>query len=415
MQAGGWFNFALFDYTDPEDRRRRTQRLFTLRGWASLNVQGVHQAYFRGLLGWEDWNSGDNPKLRGDEDIDPVVERAWYQLDLAQLHRNRTGREPPVALKIKVGRAYTQIGTALTLSVPMDMIQFDVSTGAWDVMALLGRTVSRTPNIDPSEPVATRLRRSIWGVEVAYNGLARHRPFVYFLSNSDDPKPRPRDPNQSFGYDSHYVGLGSTGSVLDPNLHYQCELVGEWGKTYSDGVTAGRDPIQAFAADFLVEYYFRRPGRPRVQAEYLFASGDSDRRVSATSTIGGNRAGTVDHAFNAFGFRDTGLAFAPRISNLQMFMVGGSFFPFENHRWFRKMEVGTKAFFYQKAKSGGPISVISAGKDSRYLGMEWDVFCDWRITSDVAFTIRYGAFGPGGAFSDQSCVQFFYTGVTFSF
>ena len=59
------------------------------------------------------------------------------------------------------------------------------------------------------------------------------------------------------------------------------------------------------------------------------SEGCRDRRLSTNSTIGGNLAGTPDNAFNAFGFRDTGLAFAPRVSNLHMFMVGASFFPLE--------------------------------------------------------------------------------------
>ena len=46
-------------------------------------------------------------------------------------------------------------------------------------------------------------------------------------------------------------------------------------------------------------------------------------------SIGGNRAGTRDRAFNAFGFRDTGIALSPRVSNIHIYSAGGSFFPFE--------------------------------------------------------------------------------------
>ena len=416
LDAGGWFNFAVFNYNDTIARRTRTLRQFELRGWASVNIQGVHRAYVRGLVGWDDWNAGSNPTSgRGDEDTDPEIERAWYQFDLAQIHRNRTGKEPPVGFKVKVGREYAEIGTALVLSLPLDMIQFDLRANDWDVMAILGKTRSETANIDDSDAVATHMRRCIWGVEVAYNGFDRHRPFAYFLSNEDDTNARPFDPTQNYAYESRYVGIGSEGTVLLPNLSYQAELVGEWGKTYSEGVAAGRDNVQAWAADVVTEYIFERPTKPRVNFEYLYASGDGDRRSSATSTIGGNEAGSDDNAFNAFGFRDTGLSFAPRVSNLQMYALGASFFPLEKHELFKKMEVGTKVFAFQKADSHGPISDTDASKDSRWLGWEWDVFCDWRLTSDVTFTIRYGAFQPGAAFDNNSCRQFLYSALTFSF
>ena len=416
IDAGGWLTTAFFNYNDTIARETRALRQFELRGWASVNIQGVHRAYFRGLVGWDDWNSGANPTAgRGDQYTDPVIERLWYQFDLGQIHRNRTGREPPVGFKVKVGRDYAEIGTALVLSLPLDMIQFDLTAGDWSVMALLGKTVSETPNIDDSAAVSTHMSRCIWGVQATYEGFNRHRPFAYFLSNTDDTSPRPRSTTQSYAYDSHYVGVGSQGTVLLPNLAYRTELVGEWGKTYSENVAAGRDDIQAWAADVVLEYIFDKPTKPRVNFEYLYASGDGDRRTSSTATVGGNQAGSEDNAFNAFGFRDTGLAFAPSISNLQMYALGASFFPFENHELFRKLEVGTKAFAFQKADSNGPISDTDASNDSRWLGWEWDIYCDWRITSDVSLTVRYGAFRPGAAFDNNSCRQFVYSGLTFSF
>jgi hypothetical protein len=166
--------------------------------------------------------------------------------------------------------------------------------------------------------------------------------------------------------------------------------------------------------DAALEYYFQTDMHPKLTAEYLYASGDRDRATSATSTVGGNLIGTRDNAFNAFGFRDTGLAAAPKMSNLNLYSLGGGFFPLEKMELFRKMEIGTKVFFYQKP-STGPISDTSATKDHRWVGWEWDVYCDWRITSDVIWTIRYGNFFPGSAYPDRDCRGFLYTAVTFSF
>ena len=134
------------------------------------------------------------------------------------------------------------------------------------------------------------------------------------------------------------MGVGSEGALFLPRLRYQVEVVGEWGKAYSENAVSGRDDICAMAADVMLEYLFDINTSPKVSAEYIYSSGDSDRRLSANSTIGGNQMGTTDEAFNAFGFRDLGIAFAPRLSNLNVYIVGGSFFPLEDHKWFKKME-----------------------------------------------------------------------------
>lgn len=417
FDAGGWFNFALFQYDDSAANRDRTLRQFELRGWASLNIRQEHSFYVRALIGWDDWNSGDNPAGRGDEDTDLEIERAWYVFDLGQMLYNRTGKEPPVGFRVKTGRAFASIGTALVLSMPMDMIQFNVETGNFDLMAFMGNPRTNSNNIDDSLPVATHQKRCIWGVELGYT-FDEHRPFVYYMHNDDHTNPRPASSSQSYEYSSRYLGVGSRGSLISPNLRYETEFVFEWGKTYSENVTTGsKDNIRAHAFNLLLEYFFPTRMHPKVSAEYLYASGDSDRRLSATSTIGGNTAGTNDRAFNAFGFRDTGLAFAPRISNLHMYSAGVSLFPLEHTKCFKKMEVGTKLFFYHRASASGPISDTTTTGTAQWLGWEWDVFCDWRITSDLTWTVRYGNFQPGAAFSgsNDETRQFFYTGMTFSF
>ena len=171
------------------------------------------------------------------------------------------------------------------------------------------------------------------------------------------------------------------------------------------------------AADLQLQYVFQVNTHPTLMTEYIWASGDGDRRI-ATATAGGNLAGTKDHAFNAFGFRDTGIAFAPRISNINVYMIGAKFNPLEKYnRLFKKMELGTKVFFYQKDKADGAISDTTATLNSSWLGWEWDVYCNWRVTSDLSWTMRYGVFQPGAAYdgNNDSCRHFLYTGLTLSF
>lgn len=419
FDAGGWLNFALFHFEDIPPSGTRNMRQYELRGWASFDFRKVHSAYVRGRLGWESWNGGDHPVTGRECDNEQEIERAWYRFSFHELMRNQTGEYPPYGFSVKVGRQYATIGTSLVLSMPLDMIRFDATAGDFEFMALLGQTIHNSPNlVDNSPQVWDHQDRCFYGFELGYGGFARHRPFVYFLSQNDHTQPEPPTPLQAFDYESSYLGVGSEGSVLLPDLHYRAEFVGQWGHTFSSGATTYRDDICAAAFDAELKYYFQTAMRPAVSFEYIYATGDGDRGTSATSTVGGNTAGSKDNAFNAFGFRDTGIAFAPEVSNLHMYALGGSLYPLESVRGFERMEVGTKLFWYHKADKGGPISDTTAtNTDAQCLGWEWDIYANWRITSDVSWTVRYGCFQPGGAFDggDETSRHFLYTGITFSF
>lgn len=414
LDAGGWLSLGYIDYDDGPAGRERTLRQYQLRGWFNMNVQDTHEFYVRGLLNYDDWNSSTNPAGRGD-DYDEKLERAWYRLNV-----NRFFDGIPdglTDLQFKVGRDFQTIGNSLVLSLPLDLLHGQMNLGDWQVRTFVGKTIFRSVNIDQSPLLNNRQDRVIGGVELAYERLSNHRPFVYFMGNWDHTDPAAPSPWQSYKYDSRYVGVGSRGVLGTDNLRYAAELVGEWGETYSNGVTSGRDLVEAYAVDVLVEYLFDRPMQPKLSLEYMFGSGDSDRSTSAVATAGGNTANTRDDAFNAFGFRDTGLALAPKISNLHICTGGVSLFPLESRPRFKRLETGGKVFFYTKHQSSGAISDISATNDAGWVGFEWDLFCNWRLASDLAWTARYGVFHPGSAYDggDKSSRDFLYTGVVFSF
>ena len=422
LDGGGWYTFALFNYDDASARTERTLRQHELRLWGQYTEAGVHTFYVRGTVGYDDWNSGSNPDIwnkSADDFREPRVERAWYVFDYNRLIRNRTGQDPAMGLVAKVGRDYYTIGTALTLGIPLDAVQVTTHWKNWQVMGLFGMTLHDTPNIDDSAAVSDHMDRHFFGTEVRYKGFSRHEPFAYVLLQRDHTGAdfKTIEPWQAYHYDSNYVGFGSTGSVLDPNLRYSTELVFECGRSFAEGVSDQTENIDAMAFDLLLEYLFRCKTRPKASFEYLFGSGDRNRRASATSSVGGNMSGTPDRAFNAFGFRDTGLAFGPDPANLHILSGGASCFPLEDcNKWFEKMEVGTKVFFYMKDRGSGAISDTTAVNQSTWVGWEWDLFCNWRVTSDVSWTVRYGIFAPGEAFGGaKDSRHFFYTGFTYSF
>jgi len=418
LDGGGWFSFAFFNYDDVAPDKERTLRQYELRLWGSFTLEGVHNFYVRAVAGYDDWNSGDNPQTyRGDDFRGPRIERAWYKFDYNRLVRNRTGRDPDVGFVVDVGRDYHEIGTGLVLALPLDAVRVTGSLGNWQVGGLIAKTIESTPNIDSSDAVSTHMDRCFYAVQVRYKGFDRHEPFAYYLWQRDGTTPRPRDPLQRYDYDSNYLGIGSEGSLAFlPHLRYLAELVFESGQGFPEGVRTRQEEIHAMALDVLLEYLFDVKHHPKVAFEYLWGSGDSDRRLSSSATVGGNQYRTRDEAFNAFGFRDTGLAFAPQISNLHIFQLAVSAFPLEELELFRRMEIGSKAFFYTKDKRDGAISDVTATADSSWVGWEWDVFVNWRMTSDVSLTVRYGVFQPGAAFEDNDQWRhFLYAAVSYSF
>jgi hypothetical protein len=418
VDFGAWFNVAWMNYDDAGAQRNRTLRQYQIRPWASMNLKGVHQAYVRGIIAWDDWNRGDNPTWWRESEFEDTIERAWYSFDLGQLLSSQAGKPLPWGARVKVGRQYTTIGSALTLATPLDAVRFDVNAWNWQFMSFLGKTPKHSANIDLS-PAIPDQERCMYGFQLTYRGLTYHRPFAYYFAQFDHSSPNPGVAPwtfQRYDYSTRYAGIGSTGTLFLRDLSYVVELAGEWGDTYSRWETTSQDSVCAMAFDLQLEYLFRVKTHPRVSFEYLYGSGDGDRGLSSVTTLGGNRPSTKDEAFNGFGFRDTGIAYAPRISNLHMLSFGAKFLPLEDCELFRKLEVGTRVYFYMKDKNASPTSDATAYVDAQWLGWEWDVFMNWRITSDLSATMRYGCFQPGAAYEEpfDTARHFVYAGVTLS-
>jgi hypothetical protein len=229
----------------------------------------------------------------------------------------------------------------------------------------------------------------------------------------------------SFDYSSYYVGTGATGTLGD-HFIYSAEGVYEGGHTLSNSFTisgvAGilepvdqtRDPIEAAAGDFRLDYVPGDLHKSRVSGEVILASGGPDRGTT-TNTFNGNAPNTTDQAFNAFGLINTGLAFSPNISNIAVFRVGASTFPMPDSQRFSRLQIGTDFFVYDKMRVHAPI--VEATNNGAYLGVEPDLYLNWQITSDITLAVRYGVFFPcaHAIVGNTDPRQFFYTGVTFAF
>ncbi len=410
---GGAYSFNLFLFDDGIESSR-TLRRHDLRLWSRLSLEeGAHEFYVRGLVSFLDWNTGDAYDFNDDDWQSLSVDRAYYQFDLRRLVRAREQRDLDYNLRFKVGRDLVTLGTGLTLSLPLDHVSVQGTWKDFDLTVLAARTPGSTFDIDRTRPT-DRTRRDFFGAELRYGGWERHRPFAYVLYQHDNNDDTRWTPLQNFDYDSFYLGVGSRGELVD-NLFYETEWVYEWGRSYGDRRVFRRDDIHAWAFDVQLEYLFDAKTHPRASIEYMFASGDPDRWGSPTDAYGGNRRDHTDNSFVAFGYRDTGVAFAPTLSNIHIWRAGASFFPLEGDRRFDRLELGTNWFLYHKNRGDAAVSDPTADLPSGYLGWEMDYFASWAITNDLSWTVRYGVFFPGDAFSDQTTRTFVLTGVTWSF
>ena len=418
---GGWLRSSYYavdenvarglDHRDDGFHALRRQQL---RLWGYFSIDQVHQFYARLKLDYLDWNHGTSFDHNDSDWEGANLERGWYdfRLSRAQWAYGQTPDEMDVALRI--GRQYVELGTGLALSLPLDAVVAHSYYQNWQLTVLGAQSVPSTYNVDRSVPGNSKESRRYWGLQLNYHGCPDHVPFIYYLSQEDKDAGSVRD-DQTFGYDSRYLGLGSRGRFWHRDLQYTSEFVAEFGKSFAYSDEHDRQNIHAWALDTELRYVMRDKRQSQIWAEYLLASGDPDRRFSPANTIGGNRAHTTDDSFVAWGFRDTGLVLFPRISNLGMVRLGGSTYPLPQPGMFERLKFGTNFYLYHKQQSEGAASDNLSIRDNAYLGSEWDFFANWRLTSDLAWMLRYGIFWPGDAFISQSERQLIFTGLTLNF
>lgn len=411
-QWGGWIDYFVFHFQDGIQSQRVMQRP-GLSLWTRLRVDdGAHEVFARMRLTFEYFNPADSYRRQQDW-IGPNLDRGWYQIDVGKAFR-LTQPADPLQLKVRIGRQDTRLGTGYAFDLPTDAVVAEGKVFDFAVTGVFAKSIASYPNIDRSEAVDSHMARRFFGVQVAYEGFDNHRPFAYALWNDDYTDERPQDPFQNYSYDTQYFGLGSRGSLI-PNLDYWTEWVWEAGHSFGNGNFLRRDYVEAWGWDVGLEYHWNVRMRPRVMAEYMFASGDADRLLSPTNAAGGNRNGRKDSSFNSFGYRDSGMAAALVPSNLHIWKAGSSLAPFDEVEFLRDMELGTNWFLYHKHHERAAISDITAGQFQGFVGWEMDYFINWRIASDISWTIRWGMFFPGDAFQDQSARSFLFTGITWSF
>jgi hypothetical protein len=410
---GGWYRFSFTRYDDPDMRRKVSDH--DLRIWGSLAIADVHQFYFRGRIDIIDWAHGASPTGQ-DHDVDGMnLDEGWYRLRLGRFMQKLAGGTKPIDVDLKMGRQFLEVGRGAVFSQIFDAGLLTVSNFHFNMRVFAGQSVASDHNLDISAPKYWHDHRTFIGFQgTLKNVLPRIEPYVYGLW-VDDHNPSTGEPvGQGFGYDPKYIGVGARANPI-PDVHAWTEFILEDGKSYAAG-TMTREPIEAHAfiagAEFLPSEWFTRP---RIEVEFGLGSGDSDRG-NPTSTVNGNTPGTKDDGFLAYGYYDTGVAFAPRLANLQVLRTTASFHPFEFLDCMRDLELGASFYWFQKDKRTGGVSDASATLPKRGLGTELDLFANWRLTSDLLWTVRWGKHNLGSAYPNSGdSREYLLTTFTYNF
>jgi hypothetical protein len=410
IEWGGFYIPSYVHFTDLDDANGDLT-VQDLRLWTQIRFDEVHRVFARMRLNYIDFAPGDGQGLRQHDLVGPNLEIGYYELNVSQAAMKYGGQKWPFTMYIRGGRQYIEVGRGIALGKVIDAGQFEVQTKDWAFMGFAGHSPRGQDDVERAGPGYGKMRRAFFGGQLTYRGIDGHEPYALFviqkhMTDMDLPA-------QDFDYDSSYYGVGSKGAVTK-NLHYAVESLWEFGRGAANTQVSGAEPIRAYAFNSELDYYVQRPLKPVLTAEYGYASGDHDRGT-AISALGGNRINTTDNEFLGFGYVNSGLALGSKFTNLQFARMAGRITPYEKKTGVGRIDVGLDYYFLFKANTDGPTSDFRATRDARSVGNEVDIFLEWRIFSDLSWTIRYGRFFPGAAYADHHPRDFLYTGLNFSF
>ncbi len=328
-------------------------------------------------------------------------------------------------LKTRIGRRFNSLGRGITYADIHDGADLEADLNFISLKAFYSKTLPHEHNIDASAPGFNKhYNRHFFGTEVQYLKMSKHIPYFYYMRTIDRSDETPISNSADFDYDSYYLGAGSRGEFFIPNLRYFNEWIWERGKSrLSNSIDAAR--VKSWAVDTGLEYYFLFVTHPVAKIQFARGSGDADR-ISVTNTTNGNTAGR-DKNFLYFGhFTNGGYALNVRLSNINVYRIGMTLKPLEpispsrvkNTLWagLREMTLGTDYYIFRKSKPGGGISDRRGSRVLKEVGMEWDVFLTWRVTSDLNWSFQWANFKPGDAFyPDREHERFLSSSLTWAF
>ncbi len=388
--------------------KRRTLKTNTFNLWGSLNLDEIHSFYVRLKLQDIDYNRGDEYRSTENQfkwNLEEGFDEGTYIINIDKAIKKYFKYTMPLQLRMTAGRFNTFLGSQLAYTKKTNGVQIDGQSKLVGFKVFAARNLIDEENVDFSVPGFRSSKRYFYGAEVKYKGFKKHAPYLFALIQEDHSGENIEDPDQDYEYDSRYYGIGSRGQIAK-NLYYSIEGILEGGKSNPEAGTAtdgtgltppDTEPIEAWAFDASLHYSFNVITHPNLSVEYAIGTGDSDRSAKVVTTTPGNKEGTTDRNFLNFGYIDTGLSLAPRLSNLQMFKFGLSMTPFEFIKK-KNISLNTNFFLFRKDKKVAEISDNRAVEPHRNIGKEIDISVVWNAFSDLNVSVDYGRFYPGATY-----------------
>jgi hypothetical protein len=427
IDYGGYFSPQYYSIDD-QNNDNHGLREYQLVGYIRANFDNANEFFVRMSVAYDDYNPGASFDGFGSRIIDPDFDRAFYKFDLQNYEEAYEGKIINYDVNFEGGRDLVYWGNGLAIGEVIDGVMPKFSWGPLTLSTVAGVTPLRTVDIIVDRPAFDfNTERGFFGGMMTLNIGSQH-PYVYGMVQRDWNSQNVATVDgftTRYAYNSDYIGAGSQGSLTD-HIQYGVEGVFECGNTLSASaevapgtfelvpVPQTRNNINAYAADVKVDYVPQDVHNSRITLEGIVASGDPDRGLGNT-TSNGNFPNTPDNQFNGFGLVSTGLAFGAPISNLAIFRIGASCFPLSQTQSFRRLQVGTDIYWFNKCQADAPIDDETTNP-ATYLGWEPDFYLNWEVTSDLTLTLRYGVFDPNlKAFGNDKWRQFLYTSAVIAF
>jgi len=185
----------------------------------------------------------------------------------------------------------------------------------------------------------------------------------------------------------HSVGIYVRGTFCE-NWDYRGTLVGQFGQF-------GRNEIEAYAANGQIGYTWSDcPWKPRLAADFSYASGDRDPADNKQQTFDG-----VFGAIDTFYGRMNLLAWMNMMDYqaiAQVTPVKGVTLECNYH--YLTLASDTDAWYYC---SGAPERNGRVGGSGTYLGQEVDLLAKWKISKNLEFFAGYAYFWGGSVVADS--------------
>ncbi len=312
--------------------------------------------------------------------------------------------------KLRLGRQLISLEKGLVLSSNLDGFEVTYRKSNWTTRGFWGKTPDATSDLDS---VVGRSDRVFAGLHAQMVTEEDKRHFVYFLDQND--RTGTVLSGQGLRYDSRYLAFGSEGGLVK-DFTYYLEGILQSGSSFDFGSATSRSDIEAYAVQLEATWRPEVYHHPTLSAGFFRGSGDVDR-VSVVTSAAGNIGGTPDEAFIGQGQFEGGLALTPRLSNIDVYRLGGSYKLKEPPREEDTILLTLQGYFYQKVEPAGPISNIRATQINSDVGTAVDASLSWKMAHDLTAVFKAGRFFPGDAFPvtnrDPSTILF--ANLTYSY